>query len=136
LNVQPSRLTDILCHREQRYVGAQLTLSYERRQIILERNNVTEELAGKYVELYDYPDRLMEVRWKGVSLPYRVFSKDQRVRHTAIVEKKRLGQTPCKDLKITSLPGRCNSTGPSSRARSNSNGSGLPQWPVDPKSGQ
>jgi hypothetical protein len=31
------------------------------------------------------------VRWKGVSLPYRVFSKDQRVNHTAIVENKRLG---------------------------------------------
>ncbi len=34
-------------------------------------------------------------RWrcdgKGHSLPYRVFSKDQRVSHTAIVENKRLG---------------------------------------------
>jgi len=91
LNVPASRLTDILCHREQRYVGAQLTLSYDRTQIILERNEVTEELAGKYVELYDYPDRPMEVRWKGVPLPYRVFSKDQRVSHTAIIENKRLG---------------------------------------------
>jgi hypothetical protein len=33
----------------------------------------------------------MEVRWKGVSLPYHVISKDQRVSHTAIVENKRLG---------------------------------------------
>jgi hypothetical protein len=31
------------------------------------------------------------VRWKGHSLPYRVFSKDQRVSHTAIIENKRLG---------------------------------------------
>jgi hypothetical protein len=31
------------------------------------------------------------VRWKGISLPYRVFSKDQRVSHTAVVENKRLG---------------------------------------------
>jgi hypothetical protein len=31
------------------------------------------------------------VRWKGHSLPYRVFSKDQRVSHTAVVENKRLG---------------------------------------------
>jgi hypothetical protein len=30
------------------------------------------------------------VRWKGYSLPYRIFSKDQRVSHTAIVENKRL----------------------------------------------
>jgi hypothetical protein len=28
---------------------------------------------------------------KGHSLPYRVFSKDQRVSHTAVVENKRLG---------------------------------------------
>lgn len=34
----------------------------------------------------------MEIRWKGHSLPYRIFSKDQRVSHTAIaiVENKRL----------------------------------------------
>ena len=86
-----SRISDILCHREQRYVGAQLTLSYDRKQIILERNEVSEELAGQYVELYDFPDRPLEVRWKGHSLPYRVFQKDQRVSHSAIVENKRLG---------------------------------------------
>jgi transposase len=90
LNVAPSRLNDILCHREQRYISAQLTISYDRKQIILERNEVTEELAGKYVELYDFFDRPLEVRWKDVALPYRVFSKDQRVSHTAIVENKRL----------------------------------------------
>ena len=90
LNVPPSRLKDILCHREQRYVSAQLTISYDRKQIILERNEVTEELAGKYVDLYDFPDLPLELRWKGIALPYRVFSKDQRVTHTAIVENKRL----------------------------------------------
>ena len=78
-------------HREQRYVGAQLSFHYDRKQIILERNEISESLAGKYVELYDYADRPMEVRWNGVPLPYRVFSKDQRVNHTAIVENKRLG---------------------------------------------
>jgi hypothetical protein len=50
--------------------------------------SVSESLAGKYVELYDVTDRPLEVRWKGVSLPYRIF---QRVNHTAIVENKRLG---------------------------------------------
>src|SRR6202022_928456 len=30
---------------------------------------------------------------RGLLLPYRVFSKDQRVSHTAIVENKRLGHT-------------------------------------------
>ena len=84
-------MDDILCHREQRYVGAQLTLSYDRRQIILEQTELTKGLAGQYVELYDYTDRPLEVRWKGKLLPYRVFRKDQRVTHAAVVENKRLG---------------------------------------------
>jgi hypothetical protein len=91
MNVAPSRLSDILRHREQRYVGAQLSFHYDRKQIILERSEVSENLGGQYVELYDFADRPLEVRWKGLLLPYRVFSKDQRVSHTAIVENKRLG---------------------------------------------
>jgi hypothetical protein len=33
----------------------------------------------------------LEVRSNGLLLPYSIFSKDQRVSHTAIVENKRLG---------------------------------------------
>jgi len=91
LNIHAGRLNDILCHREQRYVGAQLTLSYDRKQIILEQNDASSELGGKYVDLYDFPDGRLEVRSKGRVLPYRVFNKDQRVNHTATVENKRLG---------------------------------------------
>jgi hypothetical protein len=91
VKIAPSRLSDILCHREQRYVGAQLSFHYDRKQIILERSDISENLGGQYVELYDFADRPLEVRWKGLLLPYRVFSKDQRVSHTAIVENKRLG---------------------------------------------
>jgi hypothetical protein len=72
-------------------VGAQLSFHYDRKQIILERSDISENLGGQYVELYDFADRPLEVRWKGLLLPYRVFSKDQRVSHTAIVENKRLG---------------------------------------------
>jgi len=93
LSVRGSRLKDILCHREQRHVIEQLTLSYNRRQIILERSPVFEKLGGQYVELYDIPDRPLEVRWKGVSLPYRVFEKDRHVSHAAVIENKRLGHT-------------------------------------------
>ena len=35
LNIASSRLNDILCYREQRYVGQQLTFHYDRKQIIL-----------------------------------------------------------------------------------------------------
>jgi hypothetical protein len=69
LHIKTSQLTDILCHLEQR----------------------PEKLAGQYVDIFDFSDRPLEVRWKGYSLPYRVFSKDQRVSHTAVVENKRLG---------------------------------------------
>ena len=33
LAVAPPRMNEILCHREQRYVSAQLTIPYDRRQI-------------------------------------------------------------------------------------------------------
>jgi len=91
LRTTTSRLNDILCHREQRYVGAQLTFHYDRKQIIMEQTEVAKGLEGQYVELFDYWDKPLEVRWRGHVLPYRVFSKDQRVNHTAIVENKRLG---------------------------------------------
>lgn len=36
-------------------------------------------------------DGRLEFRWKGVSLPYSAFDKDQRVTHAAVTENKRLG---------------------------------------------
>jgi hypothetical protein len=86
-----SRLTDILCHRELRYIGEQLSFHYERKQMILERSDATVGLTGEYVESYEFADRPIEVRWQGHVLPYRIFDKDQRVSITAIVENKRLG---------------------------------------------
>ncbi|MCB8878420.1 hypothetical protein ASILVAE211_24805, partial [Acidisoma silvae] len=50
----------------------------------------TEGLAGKYVEVFDFGDGLVELRWQGQPLPYRVFEKDQRVIHASVVENKRL----------------------------------------------
>ena len=47
LTVSPNRLRDILCHRVLRHVGAQLTMSYERKQIMLVRTAVTEGLVGQ-----------------------------------------------------------------------------------------
>lgn len=92
LNVQIDRLRDVLCKREQRHVGQQLSFSYERKQIMLERNDISTGLVGKYVDTYDFADGRLEVRWKGCTLPYVVFDKDQRVTHTAIVENKRLSE--------------------------------------------
>src|SRR5258708_27660630 len=70
---------------------ASLTLSYDRKRIVLERNSLSEGLVGKYFDVYDFPDGGLEVRTKGHLLPYCVFRKDQTVSHTAIDENKRLG---------------------------------------------
>jgi len=91
LNLAPERLQEILCKREQRYVGSQLTFSFERQRIMLQETEVTRGLAGRYVETYAYADGRLDVRWRGHSLPYTVFDKDQRVTHAAITENKRLG---------------------------------------------
>ena len=91
LNLAPDRLTEILCKREQRYVGSQLTFSFERKRIMLEETAVTRGLVGRYVETYAYADGRLDVRWKGHFLLYQVFDKDQRVTHAAITENKRLG---------------------------------------------
>jgi hypothetical protein len=72
----PTHLDHIFLCREQRHVGAQLTFHYHRKQIILERTDLSEGLSGRYVEIYDFPDRPVEVRWKGHALPYRVFNED------------------------------------------------------------
>jgi transposase len=91
LNLPPSRLSEILCWRDRRYVGAQLSFSYERQRIILEETELSRGLAGKYVDTYAFPDGRFEARWKGLALPHQVFDKEQRL-HTEIVENKRLGE--------------------------------------------
>lgn len=83
----PDRLKDILCWRDERYIGQHLTFSSERRRIMLEESEVARGLVGKYVDTYAWPDGRFEVRCKGFSLPYHVFDPDQqRVTHAAITE--------------------------------------------------
>lgn len=92
LNISQDRLREVLCKREQRYVGAQLTFSFEHKRIMLEVNDISRGLVGKYVDTYAYADGRLDVRWKGHSLRYTVFDMDQRVTHAAITENKRLGE--------------------------------------------
>ncbi|ASG20672.1 ISNCY family transposase [Nitrospirillum viridazoti] len=90
LGALAERLGDILCWRERRYVGRQLTLSYERRRVMLEETAVTRGLVGQYVDSYAFADGRVEFRWQGVALPYTEFDKTQRVSPGAVVENKRL----------------------------------------------
>ncbi len=86
------RLDDILCWRERRRVSKQLVVHYNKMVFTLEPNAITKKLPGKQVELFDFPDGRLQIRWRGVPLAYNAFDKLQRVTHAAIVDNKRLGE--------------------------------------------
>ena len=85
-------LDEVLCWREQRQVSHQLVVNYSRMKLTLKPDGIAVRLRGKMVDIYDFPDGRLKVRWKGRSLPYSAFDKLQRVSHAAIVENKRLGE--------------------------------------------
>ena len=49
-------------------------------------------LVGKYVDIYEFANGRLDVRWRACSLPYTVFDKEQRVTHATVTENKRLGE--------------------------------------------
>ena len=61
------------------------------KRVMLEENEVSRGLVGKYVDIYAFADGRLDIRWKGITLPYKIFDKDQRVTHAAVTENKRLG---------------------------------------------
>lgn len=67
-----------------------MTLHYNKALIILEPTEVSRLLAGKRVDVCEYPDGGFEI-WHGDEvLPYRVFDKIRQVNQAAIVENKHL----------------------------------------------
>ncbi len=84
-------MRDILCWRDQRYVGKQLTFSYNRQRIMLDATDISRALVGKYVDTYEFPDGGFQIRWKQHLLPHTIFDMHQRVTHAAITSNKRLG---------------------------------------------
>src|SRR3981189_1994479 len=85
-------LDDVLCWREQRSVSRQLVVNYNRMKFMLRPDKTSAAVAGKVVDIYDFPDGRLEIRWKGLPLSYSVFDHLQRVSHAAIIENKRLGE--------------------------------------------
>jgi len=57
---------------------------------MIEPSEFAEEAIGQRVEVVDFPDGRLEVRYKGRSMPYRTFDKLRRVTETAVLENKRL----------------------------------------------
>ena len=85
-------LDDILCWREQRSVSRQLVVNYNRMKFMLRPDRTPAAVAGKLVDIYDFPDGRLEIRWKGLPLPYSAFDQLQRVSHAAIIENRCLGE--------------------------------------------
>lgn len=76
--------------REARKVTRALTLHYNKVVFILEPTEISRPLAGKRVDVCEYPDGRLEIRHGEHVLPYRVFDKIRQVNQAAIVENRHL----------------------------------------------
>jgi transposase len=76
--------------RELRTVTQALTLHYNKVLFILEPTEISRPLAGKRVEVCEFPDGRLEIRHGEHVLPYRTFDKIRQVNQAAIVENKHL----------------------------------------------
>ena len=85
------KLEDVFAWRVERHVSQNLTLQYDKVLFILEDTPAARDASGKKVEVSDFPDGRVEVRYKGVLLPYRTFDKLRRVDKAPVVDNKRLG---------------------------------------------
>jgi transposase InsO family protein len=76
--------------REQRKVTSSLTLHYNKAMFILEPTEISRPLAGKRVDVCEYPDGRLEIRHGEHSLPYEMFDKIRQVNQAAVVDNKHL----------------------------------------------
>jgi hypothetical protein len=90
LNIEPDRLAEVFCLRDQRHVTKNLMLKYDRKRIKLEINDLTRGLVGKYVDVYEYGCGRIQVRANGVVLPHSILNPERKITHAAITENKRL----------------------------------------------
>lgn len=79
-----------LVWREWRTVTQALALHYNKAMFILEPTEISRPLAGKRVEVCEYPDGALEIRHGEHVLAYRMHDKIREVNQAAIVENKHL----------------------------------------------
>src|SRR4051812_24105815 len=77
-------LDEILAWREERKLTRNLTLRYNRMMLLLDPTPLARGLAGRTVEVVNYPDGRFAVRHHGVALPFRMFDKIETVSPGAI----------------------------------------------------
>jgi len=116
--MQPrDRLDEAFTWRAERTLSQSLTLQYDNILFMIEPSEFAQAAMGQRVEVVDFPDGRLEVRYKGRSMPYRTFDKLRRVTETAVLENKRLGGllTLIRQSQQTEPPGLRTSKGPKRR---------------------
>jgi hypothetical protein len=85
------RLDEAFTWRAERTLSQSLTLQYDNILFLIEPSEFAQGAIGRRVEVVDFPDGRLEVRYNGRSMPYRTFDRLRRVTETAVLENKRLG---------------------------------------------
>ena len=90
-------VTSAMCVKSTRKVTNSLDLRYEGHLLILDPAICDDgfdpySLIHARVDVLDYPDGQLDVKYQGRSLPFRVFNKAQRVTQGDIVANKRIGE--------------------------------------------
>lgn len=85
------RLDEAFTWRAERTLSQSLTLQYDNILFMIEPSEFAQAAIGQRVEVVDFPDGRLEVRYKGRNMPYRTFDRLRRVTETAVLENKRLG---------------------------------------------
>src|SRR3981189_2404246 len=106
---------DAFAWKEERTLSRALTLQYDKVLFILEPSEQAKAAIGKRVNVVDYPDGRLSIRYNGVELAYRTFDKLRHVDQGAIADNKRLGAVLAmiRDEKLR--PGREGRSGPRRR---------------------
>ena len=111
------RLDEAFTWRAERALSQSLTLQYDNILFMIEPSEFAQAAIGRRVEVVDFPDGRLEVRYKGRSMTYRTFDKLRRVTETAVLDNKRLGGllTLIRESQQTEPPGMRTSKGPKRR---------------------
>jgi transposase len=84
-------LDHIFAWREDRCMSTNLTVHFKRRAYLVTPSPATLPLGKKTVQVYEWADGRVELRFKGRLLPYTLFDKNPLVSQGDVVENKRLG---------------------------------------------
>ncbi|AJG23422.1 Mobile element protein [Cupriavidus basilensis] len=81
----------IFTWRESRCVSKSLTIQYDKMLYLLADTPEHRKLAGRYIDVYHYPDGRIEPRVNGTALPYAIYDRLSEIDQGAIVDNKRIG---------------------------------------------